>query len=231
MKPILAAESIFKSFGRKQVLSSAGLWVVPGSVTVLVGRNGSGKSTLMRIAAGWLKPDSGTVIYNGRHLVRPSLASLSRLGLFFLPDRDLLSPSIRVGEHLGEVRRHNPEAEIEEAASLLEVDGLLEQKSKTLSSGERRRTELAVALARRPDCFVADEPFREIVPKDVALLARVLRRMADDGCAVVVSGQEARVLFEVADDVIWNTAGTTHHLGTPEEAMGHEQFHREYFGR
>ncbi len=230
MKPILAAESIGKSFGRNRVLSSAGLWASPGSVAVLLGRNGSGKTTLIKIAAGWLRPDFGVVIFRERRFTRPRLSTLARLGLFYLPDRDLLVPTVSLRRHLEAVRHRFPEARVEDAASRLALRDLLDRKLGTLSGGERRRAELAVAFARSPHCLLADEPFRELMPTEARWIARALRWLADDGCAVVVAGQEADTLLELADVVIWQTAGTTHHLGPPQEAQRHPQFRREYLG-
>ncbi len=230
MKPILAAESIGKSFGRNRVLASAGLWAEPGSITVLLGRNGSGKTTLIKIAAGWMRPDFGVVIFGDRRFRRARLATLAGLGLFYLPDRDLLVSTHTLRRHFEAVRHHFPGANEGEGADPLAVESLLDRKPASLSGGERRRAELAVALARKPLCLLADEPFRELMPTEARSIAAALRQLADDGCAVVVAGQEAETLLALADVVIWQTAGTTHYLGPPEEARRHRRFQREYLG-
>ncbi len=230
MNPILAAESIGKSFGRNRVLASAGLWAKAGSITVLLGRNGCGKTTLIKIAAGWLRPDFGVVIFGDRRFTRPRLSTLAGLGLFYLPDRDLLVPTLTLRRHLQAVRHHFPGTDGGEGADRLAVQSLLDRKPASLSGGERRRAELAVALARRPLCLLADEPFRELMPMETKSIAGALRWLADDGCAVVVAGQEAGTLLGLADLVIWQTAGTTHYLGPPEEARRHRGFQREYLG-
>lgn len=230
MEPVLAAESIGKKFWGKRVLASAGLWAHAGRIIALLGRNGSGKTTLMRISVGWLRLDEGVVIFRGRRSVRPRLAEMARRGLFYLPDRSLLSPHVAVVHHLRALQRAFPNSELEETVTELGVSDLLDRKPKHLSTGERRRVELALAVARRPACLVADEPFREIGPGDCRAIGVVLRRLAEAGCAIVASGHETHELFAVADEVIWQTAGTTHHLGTPREALGHWQFRREYAG-
>ncbi len=230
MKPILAAESIGKSFGRTRVLASAGLWASPGSITALLGRNGSGKTTLIKIAAGWLRPDFGVVIFGDRRFTRPRLSTLARLGLFYLPDRDLLVPNHTLRRHLEAVKRRFAAARVEEGVDRLAVQPFLDRKPASLSGGERRRAELAVALARTPLCLLADEPFRELMPTETRSIADALRWLADDGCAVVVAGQEAETLLELADVVIWQTAGTTYYLGAPQEARRHPRFQRHYLG-
>ncbi len=230
VRPILSAESIHKAFGRNAVLASAGLWATPGRITALVGRNGSGKTTLMKIAAGWLRADHGTVIFKGVAYERPRLPQLANAGLFFLPDRDLLSLTVTLNRHLGAVRARFPNARPEEAAALLRVDELAGRKPKSFSGGERRRAALAVALARDPDCLLADEPFLDAEPADARTMATAFRALSEKGCALVVAGQEVRELLDLADEVVWVTSGTTRHLGAPAEARADDEFRRRYLG-
>ncbi len=228
--PLLSAESIHKSFGRRKVLASAGLWATPGRITALLGANGSGKTTLFRIAAGRLRADHGTVIFKGQAFERPRLPTLANMGLFFLPDRDLLSFTVTLGRHLAALKHAFPSARVEEAAELLDVGHLLERKPKTFSGGERRRAAVAVALARDPDCLLADEAFLDAEPSDAGPLANAFHALADRDCAVVVAGQEVSDLLDLADEVVWVRAGTTEHLGSPQQACQNEAFRREYLG-
>jgi ABC-type multidrug transport system ATPase subunit len=227
---LLAAESIGKSFGTRNVLTTASLWARPGTVTALLGRNGCGKTTLVKIAIGLMKADYGVVIYDGTRMIRPRLHELARGGLIYLPERNLLSPAFTVGQHLRAVTRLVPESDVDRAVELLRVGELLARKPRKLSGGERRRCEVAVALARNPRCLLADEPYLGLMPTDTELLSAVFRELAADGCAVLLTGHEVRVLLGVADEVLWQTAGTTHHIGTPEQASQHHQFRHEYLG-
>jgi ABC-type multidrug transport system ATPase subunit len=230
VRPILSAESIHKSFGRRQVLASAGLWATAGRITVLLGVNGSGKTTLLRIAAGCTAADSGVVTFDGQAFDRPRLASLANLGLFFLPDRNLLSFTISLRQHLEALRYSFPDSQVEDAVERLEVGYLLDRKPKTYSGGERRRAAAAVALARAPRCLLADEALLDAEPTDARTLSRAFRGMAEDGCAVVVAGQEVSYLLELADEVLWMRSGTTERLGPPSEARSNAEFRREYLG-
>lgn len=87
-----------------------------------------------------------------------------------------------------------------------------------------------MALARNPRCLLADEPFAGISPATAEDLNGVFRQLADQGCALVLTGHEVPQLMRVANDVVWATAGTTHHIGSPTEAESHDQFRREYLG-
>jgi ABC-type multidrug transport system ATPase subunit len=231
VNPLLAAESIGKSFGARNVLSTASMWAQTGEVTVLLGRNGCGKTTMVKITIGQLRADYGVVIYDGQRTFRPKLPDLARAGLFYLPERNLLSPAFTIREHLQAVQVLIPNSTVDRAVALLRIGEFLDRKSGTLSGGERRRCEVAVAVARSPRCLLADEPYMGIMPTDAILLTETFRRLAhDEGCAVLVTGHEVNTLLELADGVIWHTAGTTHHLGTSEQAQLHDQFRREYLG-
>lgn len=228
MTPILAAESITKSFGRRKILSTAGAWATPGRITAILGRNGCGKTTLVKIACGLMSADHGVVIFDGDRLTRPRLWQLARRGLFFLPERNLLLENVPCGRHLEVLRHHIPAARVDEAVERLAIAELLPSRPRQLSGGERRRVELALAVARQPRCLVADEPFLGIAPLDVEVLQQTFREMAAAGTAILVTGHEVRTLLAIADEVIWHTAGTTHALGSPEEARNHYQFGQEY---
>lgn len=229
MKPVLSAESISKAFGHRRVLTSARLTVSAGAITLLAGRNGSGKSTLLRICAGRLAPDQGTVRLDDRIWTRPWLHDLARLGIFYMPDRDILSPVRTVRFHLDAIQERFGQARpVTEVARLLEISDCLDRPSREISGGERRRAEIALALVRAPRCLLADEPLRGIDPSDRGVVLDALRRLAAAGCAVLVSGHEMSDLLEVADAVSWVTAGTTYELGSGADASCHERFRREY---
>ncbi len=224
----LAAESVGKSFGTRQVLNSASLWVYPGSVTALVGRNGQGKSTLFKIAAGLMRPDYGIIRMEEERFVRARQPDMARRGVFFLPERSLLCRSFTLRDHLRATEYHFGSDNIDRAVQLLRIGDFLDRLPHMLSGGERRRAELAMAVARGPSCLLADEPFLGVEPKDSELLTELFRNLSRDGCAVAITGHEVQALFETADDVLWMTGGTTHPLGTPAEARKHDQFVREY---
>jgi lipopolysaccharide export system ATP-binding protein len=228
MKPILAAECIEKSFGKRVVLRSAGVWATPGRVAAVLGRNGCGKTTLLKIACGAMNADYGVVIFDGERLSRPRLWWLARRGVFFLPERGLLRTNLTCGEHFAALAHHYEQALVDEAADRLRVREFIDRKPRLLSGGEVRRVELAIAVARRPRCLISDEPFLGIAPRDAELVAAVLRAMADAGTAIIVTGHEVRYLLDLADEVIWHTAGTTHMLGAPHSAREHHQFRQEY---
>ncbi len=231
LAPVLEADGIGKSFGRNTVLKSAAFHATPGRITALMGRNGAGKTTLFRIAAGLLRPDYGRVAWRGVYQERPSLARLARSGLMYGAQGSALTRLFTLREHLAAlVRAHGGAERVEETVETLALGPLLDHRPPRMSGGERQRASLALALVRAPACLLVDEPFAGVAPKDRPLVAHALGRLRDSGCAVVTSGHDVDDVFSVSDLVIWVTAGTSHWLGTPDEARLHHGFRRAYLG-
>lgn len=230
MAYLFSADSIGKSFGSRKILSAASVWATEGRITALFGRNGCGKSTLLRIAAGVVPADHGVVIFDGQAYLRPRLPTLAARGLFYLPDRDLLSRRLTVREQIRAVEWRFGGGRTHDVLDRLGIGSVLDRTPAQLSGGERRKAEIAVALIRSPRCLLADEPFAGINPGDVETITRALVKLARQGCAVVVTGHEVSSMMDFADEVVWVVAGTTHGLGTPKAAAAHDQFRREYLG-
>lgn len=230
MNALFLADSFVKSFGSKPVLKSATAWATSGRITVVFGRNGCGKTTLLRAALGLTGADHGLVRFDGVVVQRPRLWRLAAQGVFYLPDRELLSRRMRFDQQLGLVEKR---FHVDPAGPLLEqldVAGQLGSYPHQMSGGLLRRAELALAFARHPRCLLADEPLAGVEPKYRQVVASLLRSQADAGAAVLVTGHDALELLELADEVIWMVAGTTHGLGSSDEARNHHPFRREYLG-
>ena len=227
---VLRAEGIGKSFGHVEVLKSASLWGEAGKITTLLGRNGAGKTTLMKIAAGVLRADYGVVSLFGDVRENQSLPRLARSGLMYVPQAQLVSPVYRVRDHLRALATTFGSDGIDDAISEMRIEALLDRRVGSLSGGERMRVSLALAFARAPKVLIVDEPLVRLSPHNQEALGNSLRTLAERGAAVIASGHDARVLLSISDAILWCVAGTTHHLGTPADALAHSQFRREYLG-
>jgi ABC-type multidrug transport system ATPase subunit len=228
--PILRAEGFGHRFGERRVLINASLWVYPGETTVVFGRNGCGKSTLLRGITGWLRTDYGVVHFGEHVFERPKLHQLARGGLLYIPERGLLSPLLTVEQHVALFARQFQRSPDRVRAVLgrLHIQGRTGERGSELSPGERLRASFALALLAEPKCLFADEPFLGIAPLDGERIAAALGELRAHGAGVVVTGHETRTLLDIADEVVWMTAGTTHNLGSASAARGHPQFRREY---
>lgn len=230
MRPIFAAEGLSKRFGERLVLKAASVWGREGTIHAVMGRNGCGKSTILRCATGQLRLDNGVVHLAGHSFLKPRLATLAGLGLYYMPDGAELPWHLAIREAAEWVWWRYRGNDIAPVLESLKLERLQEARPYELSGGERKRAALALALIRRPKVLLADEPFAGVAPTDAHLLAEGLRRVAADGGAVIVTGHEVRELFTIADEVTWVAAGTSHGLGTPSQSLGHYQFAREYLG-
>jgi ABC-type multidrug transport system ATPase subunit len=221
---------VAKSYEGRRILVSADCTLATGRITALFGRMGSGKSTLLRICAGLVAPEEGTVrVVGAAPATRGHLgyAALARLGLYYMAADGSGAPHLTLRQHLRDLQRQYDTSNMD-AIKPLGVDQLMDVRFKTLSGGERKRVELAVAIARQPRILLADEPFRDVDPILTDVIAHALRTLAERSCAIVVTGHEASTILRYADEVVWLTAGRTHVLGTPQAAVQHARFRQEY---
>lgn len=177
---------------------------------------------------GVIRADYGRIVFRDRMWEHPTLAALVCEGLFFLPMRELLIPTMFVGAQLDIVTRMFGTTPDGALLDQLRAQDLRARRPITLSGGERRRADLAAAVCRTPVCLLADEPLRDLAPLDAECCAEVLRSLARAGCAVVVTGHEVGPLLLMADRVVWCTEGTTYDLGTPASAADHWAFRPGY---
>lgn len=198
---------------------------------MLLGRSGEGKSTLLRIATGWLEPDSGVVQSEGEGFLRVRPAMLARRGVYYLPDAGSLSTALTLEAQFAMLAERFPGGEAPSAAlERLGVERFARSRPHLLSGGEQRRAEVAAVFVRRPRVLLADEPLRGIAPIDQERILTAFRALAAEGCAVVVTGHDVEALLDGADHVTWCTSGTTYELGAPTVARANERFRREYLG-
>lgn len=211
MTAVLSAQGVVKRYRSRDILTGASLTIEAGTLTALLGRNGAGKSTLLRICAAWTAADSGVVTFGGEICEGGKPHLLARRGLFYLPDRGILSPSFTLRRQSEAVLRRYGRAatRIDEVAARLRVDTLLDRRPHTFSGGERRRAEICLAVLRSPRCLLADEPLRGIDPRDAETVLAGLRDLAQHGCGVLVTGHELPTLLAEVDQVIGLAGGTT----------------------
>lgn len=230
MDVILSVDSVGKTFGRRRVLTAASLRLRSGALCALVGQNGAGKSTLLRIAAGLVRADFGQICFLGRFVGRPQLASLARQGLCFLPARGLLMPDVAIGAQFSMIAAAFPVSVDDSSEVMSRVRAVWNRTPQSLSGGEQKLIDIAAALYRRPLCLLADEPLRGLAPKDAEHCLLLLRTLAAQGCAVAITGHETTNILSTVDEVVWCVGGTTHTLGSPQQAMARDSFRRGYLG-
>ena len=200
---MLTMSGIHKQFGDVVALQGASLSVDRGRILGFLGPNGAGKTTMMRVIFGLVRPDQGTVVWDGA----PVDAS-ARLNFGYMPEERGLYPKMKVGDQLIHFARLSGLSRTEATAAVhhwLGVLGLgdrLDAKLEELSHGNQQRAQLAAALAPNPELLVLDEPFAGLDPIGVESLSETLRELASEGVTIVFSSHQLDLVEDVCEDVV-----------------------------
>lgn len=229
----LSATGLARSFGKHTAVAHADVELKPGRITSLVGPNGAGKTTLLLILAGLLAPDSGTIRLGGQEVAPEELRA--RIG--WMPDVFGTWDSLTATEILttfGRLYGLGRKQATERAVELLETVHLGEHADKPaheLSRGQKQRLGLARALVHRPRVLLLDEPASGMDPRSRHELRDLLRALAADGCAILVSSHILPELAEMVDDVIVMTDGHTRTTADAEPAAAHRTWRLRLVGQ
>lgn len=248
---ILTVNEISKSFGGLQVLKRASLEVTEKSITGLVGPNGSGKSTLLHTIFGLLKPDAGSVFFQGRPVTGMAPHRIYRTGMAFsfqLPqlfpqltvlDNLLLAARKQVGRGLYGalfLRRHWRQQEAElarKALRILDFLGLVPlalNAAAELSGGQRKLVEIGRALMADPTMLLLDEPAAGVNPVLGRKIYQKLQTLRDQGLSILVVEHKLEMLLDFADHIYLMDAGQIILSGAPKEVIDHPVFYATYIG-
>ena len=234
--PLLEARDLQKAFKKRQVVRGVTLAIQPGEVVGLLGPNGAGKTTTFSMIVGLLKPDGGTILFQGRDVTREPMYRRARLGIAYLPQEPSVFRNLTVRQNLLAILEYQPLGRAERNARAdrlledLNIAHLAESAAYTLSGGERRRTEIARALAIEPRVFLLDEPFAGIDPIAVADLQDTVSRMRDRGIAVLITDHNVRDTLKITDRAYIINEGAVLAAGTPEEIAADPRVRQIYLG-
>jgi ABC-type multidrug transport system ATPase subunit len=216
----LVATGLSRTFGRHLAVADAGLELTPGRICGLVGPNGAGKTTLLLLLAGLLAPDDGTIVIDGS----PASPEDTRRLIGWMPDVFGTWESLTAHEilttfgRLYGLRTASARQRADELLELVHLSEFAARPAHELSRGQKQRLGFARALVHSPQFLLLDEPASGMDPRSRMDLRSQLRRLADDGCAVLVSSHILSELDEMVDDVVLMTGGRTHR---PPPAAGH----------
>jgi branched-chain amino acid transport system ATP-binding protein len=219
--PALQLIDVHAAYGRIEVLRGVNLVVPQGSVVALLGPNGGGKSTLLRVASGRMVPKSGCVHVGGNHVNGAPVAALTRAGVCTIPEGKGIFPNLTVDENLWVATNGTRVSRAEVAdrafATFPRLSERRSQLAGTLSGGEQQMLALARAVASEPALLLLDEISMGLAPVLVAELYKSVARFAEQGIAILIVEQLARVALEVADYAAIMTQGRIQAFGEPGE--------------
>jgi lipopolysaccharide export system ATP-binding protein len=233
---LLSAHGIMKSFGKRQVVKGVSIAVGKGESVGLLGPNGAGKTTVFYMITGLIKPDQGKVIIEGRDVTRLPMYQRARLGIGYLPQEASIFRGLTVEQNIRAVlevtepSRKERERQLDALLDEFRITRLRKSPSIALSGGERRRLEIARALASRPSYILLDEPFAGIDPIAIGDIRALVRHLTQRGIGVLITDHNVRETLELIDRAYIIYDGKVLTEGTPAEIVANEEVRRVYLG-
>ena len=232
----LYASNIKKSYKQRLVVRGVSLAVRRGQSVGLLGPNGAGKTTVFYMITGLVKSDDGEVFVDGKDVTSLPMYRRARLGIGYLPQEASIFRGLTVEQNIMavlEIVEPNKKARTEQLDKLLEefkITRLRKSPSISLSGGERRRCEIARALASRPSFILLDEPFAGIDPIAVGDIQELVRHLTDLGIGVLITDHNVRETLKLIDRAYIIYDGQVLTKGTPQEIINNEDVRRVYLG-
>lgn len=238
----LHAANLEKSYGTRKVVKDVGLTVHRGQVVGLLGPNGAGKTTSFYMIVGLVRPDAGTLTINGKRAEHMPIHQRAKIGIGYLPQEPSIFRKLTVEENVRAVLelqrtangRPLPKADIDNKLNQLlqdlSVEHLRHSPAPSLSGGERRRVEMARALATDPTFILLDEPFAGVDPIAVLEIQRVIEFLKARGIGVLITDHNVRETLGICDHAYILSEGAVLADGTPDELVENPEVRRVYLG-
>ena len=228
--------SIAKSYDKRAVLSDISLTVGKGEVLGLLGPNGAGKTTCFYSIMGLVRPDSGRILMDGVDVTKLPMYRRAILGLGYLPQETSIFRGLTVEQNIAAVLELvEPDAatrasELERLLDEFGLQRLRRSAAMALSGGERRRCEIARALAARPSIMLLDEPFAGIDPLSISDIRDLVKDLARRGIGVLITDHNVRETLDIVDRACIIYGGQVLFAGSPEDLVKDENVRRLYLG-
>ena len=231
----LRVRNIARSFGQRQVVRDVSLTVQRGEVAGLLGPNGAGKTTCFYMITGLIPADSGSIWLDGEDITGQPMYQRARMGLGYLAQEASIFRGMTVEQNIkAVVELHHPRdkvaAETTRLLDELRIEHLRHAPASALSGGERRRCEIARALAGRPSFMLLDEPFAGIDPLAIADIRQVIRYLAGQGIGVLITDHNVRETLEIIDHASIISGGAVLFEGKAEDVIRDPEVRRVYLG-
>jgi lipopolysaccharide export system ATP-binding protein len=232
----LAIHNIEKSFGSRQVVRGVSIYVRRGEAVGLLGPNGAGKTTVFYMITGLIKADRGAIELDGHDVTRLPMYQRARLGIGYLPQEASIFRGLTVEQNIRAVlevvepSRKKRERELDSLLEEFTITRLRKSPAIALSGGERRRVEIARALATRPNYMLLDEPFAGIDPIAVGDIQQLVRHLTNRGIGVLITDHNVRETLGLTDRAYIVYAGQILTEGSPEEIVADPDVRRLYLG-
>ena len=232
----LSAQAVGKSYRKRAVVSDVSISVQRGEAVGLLGPNGAGKTTTFYMIVGLVQPDEGTITLDGADITLLPMYRRARLGIGYLPQEASIFRGLNVEQNIMaalevvESDPHRREMMLDELLREFGIARLRRSPSLALSGGERRRLEIARALASQPSYILLDEPLAGIDPIAVGEIRDLVSHLKHRGIGVLITDHNVRETLEIIDRAYIMHGGQVLMQGVPEEVVAHEDVRRVYLG-
>ncbi len=232
----LSVVSIAKSYDKKAVLTDVSLGVDRGEVLGLLGPNGAGKTTCFYSIMGLVKPDSGRILLDGADITGLPMYRRAILGLGYLPQETSIFRGLTVSQNImavlevAEPDKATRQARLEQLLSEFHIERLRDAPAMALSGGERRRCEIARALAANPSIMLLDEPFAGIDPISIQDIRDLIVELKARGIGVLITDHNVRETLEIVDRACIIYGGQVLFAGSPADLVADDNVRRLYLG-
>ena len=232
----LSVQGVEKSFGNRKVVKGVSLYVRGGEAVGILGPNGAGKTTVFYMITGLIAADRGRVELDGYDITKLPMYQRARLGIGYLPQEASIFRGLTVEENIRAVLevvepdRKKREYQLDELLDEFNIARLRKSPSIALSGGERRRCEIARALATRPNYMLLDEPFAGIDPIAVGDIQQLVRHLTQRGIGVLITDHNVRETLGLTDRAYIVYAGEILTEGSPDEIVSDPDVRRLYLG-
>jgi lipopolysaccharide export system ATP-binding protein len=233
----LVATGLAKSFGKRQVVHDVSLSLQRGEVVGLLGPNGAGKTTCFYMIMGLISADDGVISIDGADVTALPMYQRARLGLGYLPQEASIFRGMSVEENimavveLVERDKSDRQNQVDSLLEELHITHLRKQPSTSLSGGERRRVEIARALASRPAFMLLDEPFTGIDPLAISDISDLVGYLKERGLGVLITDHQVRETLQIVDRASIIYEGSVLFEGAPDDVLRNEDVRRVYLGQ
>ncbi len=240
-KSTLQVRGLQKSYGKRLVVRDVALQVGSGEVVGLLGPNGAGKTTSFYMIVGLVPSDAGTIDLDGTDISRLPIHRRAMLGLSYLPQEASVFRKLTVEDNIRAVlelqrvdgkalKKDELEKRLDQLLFDLQIERLRENTAMSLSGGERRRVEIARALATNPRFVLLDEPFAGVDPIAVIEIQRIVRFLKERGIGVLITDHNVRETLGICDRAYIINQGAVLASGQPDDIIANESVRRVYLG-
>ncbi len=232
----LVVDNIGKSFRGRSVVKGVSLHLHRGEVVGLLGPNGAGKTTCFYMITGLIAADYGSIYLDGQDVTAQPMYQRARLGVGYLPQETSIFRGMSVEQNvmavveMNQKDRHAARAMVDRLLEELRISHLRKSPATSLSGGERRRCEIARALASEPAFMLLDEPFAGIDPLAMADIREVIGYLKDQGIGVLITDHNVRATLDMVERASIIHAGEVLFEGGPDAIMAHPEVRRVYLG-